>query len=120
MNIPDTAALGKALAKNKYLLLAVCLGLLLLLLPKKRSSAENGNGAPMAASGIPVDTESGRIAALLSSISGVGDAEVLLSGSGAVVVCRGADDPRVCLDVTNAVAAYTGLGCDRITVMKMK
>ena len=43
-----------------------------------------------------------------------------LSGNGAVVVCQGADDAQVRLNVTNAVAAYTGLGSDKITVMKMK
>ena len=31
-----------------------------------------------------------------------------------------ADDAQVRLNVTNAVAAYTGLGSDKITVMKMK
>ena len=47
-------------------------------------------------------------------------AAVLLSASGCVVVCAGADSPAVRLDVTNAVAAYTGLGSDKISVMKMK
>lgn len=35
---------------------------------------------------------------------------------GALVVCSGGDDPQVCLSVTQAVAALTGLGADRITV----
>ena len=39
---------------------------------------------------------------------------------GAVVVCRGADSPAVRLAVTEAVANATGLGMDRITVLKMK
>ena len=39
---------------------------------------------------------------------------------GAVVVCRGADSPRVRLEVVNAVANATGLGTDRITVLKME
>ena len=39
---------------------------------------------------------------------------------GAVVVCRGADSPRVRLAVVEAVANATGLGTDRITVLKMK
>ncbi len=38
---------------------------------------------------------------------------------GALVVCRGADDPAVKLDILNAVSALTGLGTDRITVVKM-
>lgn len=122
MKILDLGTLGRTLAKNKYVLLTLCLGLLLLLLPRggSEAKAETGSGTPMAASGIPLDTESRRIAVLLGSIRGVGAAEVLLSDCGAVVVCAGADDPRVRLDVTNAVAAYTGLGSDKITVMKMK
>ena len=38
---------------------------------------------------------------------------------GAVVVCEGGDDPGVVLALTRAVSAATGLGADRITVMKM-
>ena len=38
---------------------------------------------------------------------------------GAVVVCQGADSPTVRLAVTQAVAGVTGLGTDRITVLKM-
>ena len=38
---------------------------------------------------------------------------------GALVVCQGADDPAVKLDILNAVSALTGLGTDRITVVKM-
>lgn len=39
---------------------------------------------------------------------------------GAVVVCQGADSPAVRLAVVEAVANATGLGTDRITVLKMK
>ncbi len=38
---------------------------------------------------------------------------------GALVICQGADDPAVKLDILNAVSALTGLGTDRITVVKM-
>lgn len=119
----DAAALIGALGKNKYVLAVLCLGLLLLLLPRRggeRSQAAAGTRDPLSTSGIPLDTESQRIAALLRQIRGVGEAEVLLSGSGAVVVCQGADQPGVRLDVTNAVTAYTGLGSDKISVIKMK
>lgn len=50
--------------------------------------------------------------------------EVVLIGQryptfqGAVVVCSGGDDPKVRLQLTQAVAALTGLGSDRITVCK--
>ena len=39
---------------------------------------------------------------------------------GAVVVCRGADSAAVRLAVVEAVANATGLGTDRITILKMK
>lgn len=39
---------------------------------------------------------------------------------GAIVVCQGGDQPSVRLAVTQAVSNVTGLGTDRITVLKMK
>lgn len=39
---------------------------------------------------------------------------------GAIVVCQGAEDPRVRLAIVDAVATATGLGADRISVLKMK
>lgn len=39
---------------------------------------------------------------------------------GAIVICQGADDPGVRLSITNAVCKVTGLGADKIAVLKMK
>lgn len=39
---------------------------------------------------------------------------------GAVVVCQGADSPKVRLAVTQAVSKITGLGTDAICVLKMQ
>lgn len=39
---------------------------------------------------------------------------------GATVVCSGADSPAVRLAVTQAVEDFTGLGSDKISVIKMK
>lgn len=39
---------------------------------------------------------------------------------GAVVVCDGADDPKVRLCIVEAVSKATGLGADKISVLKMK
>ena len=39
---------------------------------------------------------------------------------GAIVVCQGGGNPAVRLDVTNAVAAVTGISTDRIKILKMK
>ena len=39
---------------------------------------------------------------------------------GAIVVCQGADNAAVRLAIVQAVSSVTGLGADRITVLKMK
>ena len=39
---------------------------------------------------------------------------------GAIVVCQGAERPSVCLAIVEAVSNATGLGTDRISVLKMK
>lgn len=39
---------------------------------------------------------------------------------GAVILCQGADRPQVQLAITQAVSKATGLGYDKITVLKMK
>lgn len=39
---------------------------------------------------------------------------------GAIVVCQGADDPQIQLAIVNAISNVTGLGADRISVLKMK
>lgn len=121
----------RVLTRNKYVLLVLALGLLLLLLPRSSGAgtdagtaavpaAPAGVGAPLEVSGIPLDTESERLEALLEAIRGVGSAKVLLSKEGASVVCAGADSAAVRLAVTEAVAAYTGLGSDKIAVFQMR
>ncbi len=122
MKVHDLSGLVKGLGKNKYILLAAGLALVLMLLPGGNSSSKavSGQGSALESSGIPMDTESARISDFLSKMEGVGQAEVLLSAEGAVVLCSGAEESAVRLKVTNAVSAYTGLGCDKITVIKMK
>lgn len=39
---------------------------------------------------------------------------------GALILCQGADSAAVRLQITQAVADLTGLGCDKICVIKMK
>lgn len=39
---------------------------------------------------------------------------------GAVVLCQGAEDPNVRLAIVEAVRCVTGLGADKISVLKMK
>lgn len=40
--------------------------------------------------------------------------------AGAIILCEGADDPGIRLAVTEAVSKITGLGTDKIAVLKMK
>ncbi len=39
---------------------------------------------------------------------------------GAIIICQGGDDPSVRLAITDAVSKITGLGADKIAVLKMK
>ena len=64
--------------------------------------------------------EAGRLALTLSNMQGVGEAQVLLSESGAVILCEGADSAQVRLSVIRAVSAFTGLGSDEIVIAKLK
>jgi len=123
MKLREGKGLLKALGGNKYVLMVVALALVLMLLPSGKSGGGTlgrGQGSELASSGIALDTESARIGEFLSRIEGVGEAGVLLSAEGAVVVCQGADEAGVRYCVTNAVSAYTGLGSDKIQVIKMK
>ena len=92
-----------------FVILAASAGLLLLLW------TPSGGGGPGEGG---EKTEETRIEALLTGMEGVGEAHVLLSEHGAVIVCSGADDPSVCLRVTQAVKCYTGLGADGVKIFK--
>ena len=98
----------KKLDQFKYPLLILILGVMLMLLPSGR-----GTKAEAAAD------ENTLLQQMLSSSEGVGQARVIVSENGVVVVCYGADDAKVRLDVIKAVSAYTGFGADRITILKM-
>lgn len=108
------SALTVILKKNKYVLLVLALGLVLLLLPSgRRGGAE--------ASAVYAQEPTGdELTILLSEIEGVGEAYSLVSEFGAVVVCDGARDAQTRLNVINAVSAYTGFGSDRICVIQRK
>ena len=151
--------------KNKYVLIVLLAGLLIILWPSGRGStpepvpAQEQAESPLSFS---LDEKEQRISHALSQIEGAGDVIVLLSlrtsfeqevavdedsagrretvtistGSGtqsevtlryrypefrgALVVSQGADDATVRLQITQAVAALTGLGTDRITVTRMQ
>lgn len=93
--------------KVKYPLLVLAIGVVLMLLP--------GGGSKEAAETDP----DALLREVLSCSEGVGDTRVIVSGNGVVVVCEGAENAKVRLDIIRAVGSYTGFGSDRITVLKM-
>ncbi len=94
------------LEKLRYPMLVFVLGLAMMLLP---SFSEREKEA---------QTPEKKLQELLSETRGVGNCLVLISDNGVVVVCDGAEDPQVHLDILRAVASYTGFGSDKITVLK--
>lgn len=103
-----TAAAGK----YRYLLIVLAAGLILMLLPGRQSS--------VSAAGVKAADKEARVEYVLSGSEGAGETMVLLSDSGAVVVCQGAGDPRVRLDIVSAVCSYTGLTSDRVTILQLQ
>ena len=98
-------AILKKLDQIKIPLLMLAVGLLLLLmLSGGRKDPENDSNS---------DLQS-----ILSSARGIGQAQVLISENGVVIVCDGADDASVKLDILRAVGSYTGFGSDKITILK--
>ena len=96
----------KKLESFRYPLLVLMIGLLILLLPGgKKTETEDGPEASLCAA--------------LSDTRGVGRAEGLISEHGVVVICEGADDAAVKLDILRAVGSYTGFGSDKITILRM-
>lgn len=94
------------LEKFKYPLMVLLLGVVLMLIPGKSAF----DSSPSADN--PLES-------VLSCTLGVGRAEVIVSESGVVVVCDGALDAKVRLDIIRAVGAYTGFTSDKITILKM-
>lgn len=100
----------KKLFESRYVLLVAAVGLALLLW------SPGGNAAGESLS----EGEEARVEAILSRMEGVGQAELLLSDCGAVVICQGAEEASVRLALTRAVRCYTGLGADKVEIFKME
>lgn len=103
------SAIRKKLSEFRYVILVGAVGLVLMLWPGTKDAEADGSMSR---------EEEIRVASLLSDIEGVGAAQVLLSDSGAVIVCDGADSASVCLKITQAVKTYTGLGADKVEIFK--
>ena len=69
-------------------------------------------------SDVAADAESELLSMVLSESEGIGEAKILISKNGVIVVCSGADNALVRLDIISAVKSYTGFGSDKITILK--
>ena len=103
------------LNKFKYPLLALVLGLIIMLLPIGESSSRSISSQTDEQR---LATDEQRLATVLQRCDGVGNVTALLSDTGAVIVCDGADDAAVRLSVIKAVEAFTGFSSDSIQVIK--
>ena len=98
--------LGK-LDRIKYPLLMLLIGLVLLLIPGKETQETTAPGKDQI------------LQQTLACTEGIGEVRVITSEYGAVIVCQGAENAKVRLDILRAVNAYTGFTSDRITVLRM-
>lgn len=96
----------KKLDQIKYPLLILALGLLIMLIPGKKQNE-------------PTESENAELSQVLSTADGVGEAQILITEHGVVVVCEGASDASVKLDIIRAVGSYTGFGSDKITILRL-
>lgn len=98
---------AQKLEKFKYPLIVLVIGVVLMLIPGRNTYQDAS------------DTGESPLRQVLSCTQGVGRTEVIVSESGVVVVCDGAEDAKVRLDIIRAVGSYTGFASDKITILKM-
>lgn len=153
--------------KNKYVILILGIGLLLLLFPSHEGMSEQKE--VITENTVNILSVEDQLSQILSNVQGAGKVQVMLSissgeetlyqtddnhtnntdsastktdtvtitdsdrnekglirqinppvYSGAIIVCQGADNPSVRYAVVEAVSKVTGLGTDKISVLKMK
>lgn len=102
------ADLKGKLSKYKYPVLVFLIGILLLFLPGSQKSSEKT---------VATDEEK-RFEYVLENSDGVGNASVLISDEGIVIVCDGAENPQVKLSIINAAEVFTGFSSDKIEILK--
>lgn len=116
MKAKDMSEKLKGLLKYKYVLLVLVIGAVLIALPTGGTDDQTAAGETETAS---LTGEEARLERALGEIEGVGEVRTLLSPYGAVVICEGGGSAGVRLEITKAVSVYTGLGSDKITVLRM-
>ena len=103
----DMTKVLNELKKYRYPIIILIIGLVIMLLPGEKEKQD-----------YKAADESFILQSVLTDIKGVGRASALISENGVVVVCDGAYDAGVKLDIISAVHSYTGFGSDKITVLK--
>ena len=101
--------LKKLIEKIKYPLLILAVGIVLLLFPSGQKNSD-----------VSEDAESKLLSMVLSESEGIGEAKILISKNGVIVVCSGADNALVRLNIIRAVKSYTGFGSEKITILKLE
>ena len=96
-------AIIEKLKTYRFPFLILLLGILLMLLPSGAGRAPEKESS---------------LGEALSLTQGVGEAYVLISDKGVVVVCDGAANAETRLRIITAIRTYTGFGADQITVLK--
>lgn len=96
----------KKLDQIKYPLLVLLIGVGILLWPASHTKDT-------------AESPDAELRDILASAEGVGETRVLISEHGVVIVCEGADDAAVKLDILRAIGSYTGFGSDKITILRL-
>lgn len=96
------------LGKYKYPLIVLLVGMFLLLLPSGKKVKEISSATD----------EEKRFEYVLENSEGVGNASVLISEEGIVIVCDGALSPNVRLSIVKSAEVFTGFSSDKIEILK--
>jgi len=105
----DKKKLKEAIERYKYPIIVIVVGIGLLLLPAKNNDDSDD-----------AKSYEQRLEQILEESRGAGNVSAVISEHGAVIVCDGADNYEVKLNIINAVKAYTGLKSDDIQVLSAK
>ena len=104
----EIKSMAGKLGKYKYPILVFLIGLLLLLMPGGRKTVTESAAT---------DDEL-RFERILEGAAGVGNASVLISDEGVVIVCDGAGNSQVKLSILKAAEVFTGFSSDKIEILK--
>ena len=100
--------LKKRLAKYKYPAIILLIGIMFIIMPAGTKSDEP-----------ELKGEGELLKEILSKSEGIGRLDVIMSDKGVVVVCDGANDANVRLNIIRAVSSYTGFTSEKISILSM-